>query len=659
MDKNKLKGLFESLRQQPVALLLWHFVVMMLIFTICRLFFFMVNHSYFEDMTVGHFVNLCCAGFQFDRTAIIYTNVVYLLLMVIPFRFRLNETYQKVVRWVFVIFNALAIMMNLGDSAFFAFTNRRTTFSIFSEFKHEDNLVGVMANGVIEYWYVTLFAIFLFWLLYKIYLLGHKPAQEQPAKFYYPVQTVLFALVVWLAVVGARGGFTRDTRPITLSNANQYVDKSSEAAIVLNTPFCIYRTLGSKTYKNPNYFADENDMNKVFSPIHVPQPKGEFKPLNVVVIILESFGKEYSGFFNPDLEGGKYKGFTPFLDSLYQQGLTFRYSYATGRKSIDAMPSVLSSIPMFEEPFILTPYSNNSINSLASCLGSKGYYTAFFHGAPNGSMGFQAYAKLAGFKDYYGMTEYNNKADFDGYWAIWDEPFLQYYANKMNEFKQPFMTSLFTASSHHPFNIPEKYKGKFPLGTNPLHKCIGYSDNALREFFQTASKMPWYKNTLFVITADHTNQVCFDEYRTDEKLYSVPILFYQPGSDLKGVENRLASQSDIMPSVLAYLNYDKPFVAFGSDVLTQADPEKYVVNYNNPLYQILKGDYMLQFDGQRVVSLYNLRKDPMLQNNLEGKEPDVENDMLIHLKAQIQQYLVRMVQNRLTIATDKENADKK
>lgn len=652
----KLKQCYVWLKQQPVFALTVNLLVMMCLFMVCRVFFFLVNHKFFADVSIGHFFDLCLGGIQFDRTAVIYINLLLVLMLVLPLKLRNQAVYQKVCRWVFVVFNAVALFANLCDTGFFPYTNRRTTFSIFSEFKNEDNLGGVLLNGFADNWYIVLFFVFLVWVLWKCYF---RPSEQRSATspwIYYPAQLLVGAAFVGLCVAGARGGFTRDVRPITLSNANQYVNKGTEAAVVLNTPFCMIRTINKKVYKNPHYYATQADLDKVFTPIVVPQPKGEFKPLNVVVLILESFSKEYSKFFNPDLDNGTYTGFTPFLDSLYQQGFTFRNSYATGRKSIDAMPSALASIPMFEEPFILTPYGNNSINSIASELNKKGYYTAFFHGAPNGSMGFDAFAKLAKFKDYYGMTEYGNDSDFDGHWAIWDEEFLQFYAKTMDTFKEPFMTALFTASSHHPFRVPARYEGKLPEGKCPLARCIAYSDNALRKFFQTASKMPWYKNTLFVITADHTSQMMHIEYTTDEKLYSVPILFYQPGNDsLRGLSDELACQVDIMPSVLAYLNYDQPFVAFGHDVLTTRNENEYVVNYNSPLYQILQGDYMLQWDGEKTVALYNVRTDPMLKANLKGTLPDVQGKMETEIMAQIQQYMIRMVDDRLCIETDQAN----
>lgn len=633
---------------EPLAAAVMNFLIVMVVCLFCRLFFFFVNQDLFPGVTASHLAEMVRGGVQFDISAFVYTNALYLVMMILPFKFRHNETYQKVAKWIFMVTNAIAIIATNIDVVYFRFTNRRTTFSIFNEFGNDNNLGSIFATSALEYWYVTLFAAALIFALAKLYRRpGSQPTALIPWR-YYTLHSLLFALTVYACVIGVRGGVGAFVRPITLSNANKYVNKTTESAIVLNTPFCIYRTIGKSTYKNPGYFADEKELERVFTPIHQPQPSGEFKPLNVVVIIMESFGKEYVGYFNHDLDNGTYKGYTPFLDSLLAESLTFDYSYSNGRKSIDAMPSVLSSIPMFKEPYVLTSYSVNEITSIASLLGEKGYYSAFFHGAPNGSMGFQAFAKAAHFNDYFGKDEYNNDDDYDGYWAIWDEEFFQFYARKMGEFKQPFVTSIFSATSHHPFQIPARYEGKFPKGDQPIHQCVGYSDNALRQFFKTMSKYDWYENTLFVFSADHTNQVSHEEYTTDANTYAIPIFFYHPGSSLRGKRAELVQQTDILPSILGYLNYDKPFVAFGNDVITKSDSLKYDINYSNQIYQIFRGDYMLQHDGEQVKSVYNYKSDRMLQNNLKGKVAEQDSLELL-LKANLQQYFVRMINNDLTI----------
>ncbi len=644
----KIIGIWErEIKGQPAWVFLCNFFLVMVIFSVCRIFFFLVNHDYFQDTTFSHFMNLMKGGLKFDLSALLYTNCIYFIMQILPFPFRYNNKYQTVAKWIFLVTNSIVIIMNCMDTVFFRFTNRRTTSTIFSEFGNEGNISKIILESVVDYWYVTLFAIVILFLLYKLYQAPAKKDYFFSGIYYFICHAVIFVLLGYFAIIGIRGGFGSYTRPITLSNANEYVNKNNETAIVLNTPFCIYRTLSRSGYKDPQYFKDLSKMEKVFTPVHCPQPKESFKPLNVVVIIMESFGKEYTGFFNHQLRNGTYKGYTPFLDSLLAESLTFDFSYSNGRKSIDAMPSILSSIPMFIEPYILTPYSTNNIMSIASVLKEKGYYSAFFHGAPNGSMGFQAYARAAGFEDYFGFDEYGNNRDYDGTWAIWDEEFFQFYAKKMGEFKQPFVTSIFTASSHHPFKVPERYNGVFPAGELTIHQTIGYSDNALRLFFKEMSQYDWYSNTLFVLTADHTNQTILPEYITDVNLFSVPILFYQPGSNLKSREQHLAQQIDIMPTILGYLNYDKPYLAFGNDLTSKPDEERYVVNYSNQVYQIFKDSLVLQFDGEKTKAIYNFRSDTFLTCNLAGNRPE-QKEMESLLKANIQQYIERMINNQLT-----------
>jgi len=389
-------------------------------------------------------------------------------------------------------------------------------------------------------------------------------------------------------------------------------------------------------------------MEALFSPVHIPQDTLPFNRKNVVVLIVESFGREYIGALNKDLEQGHYQGYTPCVDSLISQSTTFRYSFCNGRKSIDGMPSILSSIPMFVEPFILTPSSMNDFSGLAGILGQEGYETAFFHGAENGSMGFQAFAQKTGFQHYYGRTEYEEARgtnDFDGTWAIWDEPFLQYYAQQMSQLKQPFMTAVFTASSHHPFVVPEQYKQQFPEEHIEIQKCIRYTDMALGRFFQTASRQPWFRNTIFVLTSDHTNMSDHAEFQTDLGGFCSPIIIYEPSHPVGVMHDKVAQQIDILPTVLSMLHYQKPYFGCGIDVLNTPAEKTWAVNYLNGIYQYVRDGYVLQYDGTQVKGLYRL-DDRLMKNDLKGKVP-LQQQLESELQAIIQQYMERMTQNRL------------
>ena len=464
---------------------------------------------------------------------------------------------------------------------------------------------------------------------------------------HYITDIILIPIIIILFVGGVRGGFKHSTRPITLSNAPEYSVKPQYAAIVLNTPFALIRTSRTEVIKKVNYYSSDEALNKVFTPLHVPDDTASFKPDNVVIFILESFSKEFIGAYNKDL-GSSYKSYTPFLDSLIAKSRAYQYSFANGHKSIEAMPSVLCSIPSLQVPYILSQYSGDKVNSLASLLKDKGYYSAFFHGAANGSMGFLAFSKTTGFDDYFGKTEYNNDKDYDGIWGIWDEPFLQFFANKMNTFRQPFLTTVFTVSSHDPFTLPKEYNNVFKGGPLPQQRTIQYSDYAIRRFFQSASKMPWFKHTLFVFTADHAAfQSQYSKYHSVSGTSSIPIFFYKPEENWSFFKQEMINQIDIMPTVLGYLHYNKPYIAFGRDVFKE-DKTPYAINYLNNNYNYFWNNYLLLYNNDKVGALYNYKQDFMQQHNLLNTLPDTVKAITSRLQAFIQQYNNRIVDNNLT-----------
>ena len=646
---------------------LLNLIIIYIAYGICRVAFVMENWGLFaSDFQWSSVPEMLHGAWMFDTSAILYTNVLYALLMLIPLHYKEMRGWQMTAKWIFIIVNGVCIAANLADCVYFKYTMRRTTNTVFSEFSNEGNIGSIIGVEFLRHWYLVLLFVVMILAMWKCYFGGGSKntlrrtsmPQGKGLLRYYIIQTLCFAIFIPLSICGMRGGATTAVRPITISNANQYVAHPQEAGIVLNTPFSLIRTIGKKVFEIPEYMS-EQEMNALYSPLKNNQSSiisNQSSKKNVVILIVESFGREYIGGYNKWLDGGKYKGYTPFVDSLMQHSQTFLYSYCNGRKSIDGMPSILSGIPMFIEPFFLTPASMNDVSGIAGELKNKGYYSAFFHGADNGSMGFEAFARKTGFTDYFGRTEYNadkrfnGDKDFDGMWAIWDEPFLQFFATKMSEFKQPFVSAVFTASSHHPYKVPEEYKDIYKEEGIVIHKCIRYTDNAIRRFFDKAKTQPWYKNTLFVITSDHTNLSDHAYYQTDLGGFCSPIIFFDPSGDMKpGMRNAIAQQIDIMPTILSYLGYDRPYVAFGCDLLTTTDEDTWAVNYLNGIYQYIKGDWLLQFDGHKAKALYRFRTDLLLKENLLSKEPKIAADMERQVKAIIQSYMTRMVNNQLVV----------
>ena len=621
-------------------------LIVLLLLTSSRLFLYFFNSSLFGNVSVKDFLKIFFYGLRFDVATLVMVNGLFIFLTIIPFPFRKNRTYQQINDVLFYIFNSIAFAFNFIDVIYFRFTLKRTTADFFNYLGTQDNMNVLIPQFIKDFWYIL-----ILWLLFIFLMIVLCRKIKTEVKWlgfgihYYIRQTLLFLVSSFLSIIAIRGGF--QLKPISIINAGNYVE-SQKVPLLINTPFAIIKTFGQKGVNELHYFKDNSSLETIYTPYHIAHfdPNSPFKKYNVVILILESFSKEHFGILNPQMDGGKYKGYTPFLDSLIRESLCFD-GFANGKRSIEAIPAVVASMPsLMDMDYITSAYAGDKINSIANLLKQKGYATSFFHGGTNGTMNFDSYVKSAGFDQYYGRTEYDNDTDFDGKWGIFDEPFLQFFAKKLNNTQQPFLSALFTLSSHHPYTIPEKYKNKFPKGKLTIQQSISYSDYSLRKFFQTASRMPWFDNTLFVITADHTSEANDPYYQTSMGAYEIPIFFYKHNSTLKGFTHTIISQIDIMPSILGYLNFDKNYNAFGINAFDEK-AQHFSVTYLSSNYQLIKDNYLLIFNGKESTALYNIRTDTFLKTNLVDKELVIKNKMEIFLKAIIQQYNNRLVNNGL------------
>lgn len=632
--------------------LLSRLLLVMVVMTLSRFIFYIFNLEYFGDLSLNRLMIIFKGGFVFDLTAILYFNILVIVLSSIPFYFKYKKAYQTVVRWIFIIFNFIAIIMNSMDAVYYRFTLRRTTSTIFHEFGNNDNNFNIILKSLFDFWPVTLATFVLLFLFLWFEKRIPKPKILISSKYKFAITHIVLMLVAaTLTVGGIRGGFANSTRPITLSNASKYIEKSSNRALVLNTPFAMIRTIKNNSLKKVNYFTAE-ELPNYYTSFHkgysLQGDSLKQNNPNIVILILESFGKAHVGYFNKDIEG--FVSHTPFLDSLCQHSYTFMRGYANGRKSIDAIPSIVCGIPSMVEPFVLSNYSGNKINSLATILRPRGYYSSFFHGAPNGSMGFDAFINQARFDAYYGKDEFNDDSHYDGMWGIWDEPFLQFFANKLGAFKQPFLSVLFTVSSHHPYRIPEKYQGVFKEGDVPLDKCIAYTDNALRLFFDNCKKQPWYDNTIFVISADHSSYSKIEKYHTSAGVFAIPLVFYSPGDLIPSVTDTAttAQQIDVMPTLLNLVKNKKDYIAFGKD-LFKKDNDNSAFSFTGGVYQIIDGDFVLQFNGKKTIAVYNIKTDVFQKKNIVGKFPEIQKKLENKIKGFIQDYSNRLINNKTTV----------
>ncbi|WP_396157024.1 LTA synthase family protein [Flavobacterium sp.] len=615
-------------------------------YSIARVLFYFYNSSLIKVDSVMDFLKLCQHGLAFDTTTILYVNGLFILLSIIPLLYNTKKQFQKFLFYLYFGTNLVAYATNFIDFIYYRYTFSRSTRASLDTLENESNKMLLFFDFLIHFWDVFLwfFLLSYFWIFLYKKTKVHQKTELLNLK-YFGFSILSFLLILTLCVGGIRGDFKKSTRPINILDASRYVTNVSQSDIVLNTPFSIIRTWNANTFQKVNLLP-KTQVDSLLVPIKQYSNNPTTNP-NIVIFILESFGREYSGAFNKDAKIPGYEGYTPFVDSLANHSLIFTNAYANGWKSIHGMSSVIAGIPSFQNAFTSSPYPKQKIESLVSVLKSQGYDTSFFHGAPNGSMGFLGFGNILGYDHYYGKTEYNNDADFDGVWGIWDEPFFQYFSKTLSKKEQPFMATLFSISSHEPYKVPDKYEGKFPTGKVNINESIGYTDYSLKQFFAAAKKQSWYKNTIFVMVADHGNTIAYDEYRKEFNKHTVPILFFSPDEKYVGVNRDWAQQIDIYPTLLDMMGYQKSFRSWGRSLINDKQVPPFVIKYGSNLYQFMCGNYICTFDGKKAVGFY-AANDKAMDRNLISKRNAEMDALELRCKAFVQDYMDRIIDRRLT-----------
>ena len=639
----------------------WRILLLYVVLMLCRVVFYLYNSELIGALPREEWWSLLCGSLKFDTVSILYANAVFILLAMVPLHLREKRWWQGMMYWYYVVVNALLlVVVNMGDAIYFRYTQKRfSADEVF--FADNDNSLQLIFTFASENLHIVLAGVALIALLAWGYRRRAKVENIFAGVWYYIAGVVMLALAVGLAIGGVRGGFTKMTRPITISNATLYTPDNARATMILSNPFSILRTISSSGKLHYEKYFDQTTLASIYSPEHRPAEgtsATELTGRNVVLFIMESFSAEHSVLLRPDIYADEeQKGYTPFLDSLMRQSYTFYNMYANGKRSIQALPAVWSSIPSFKSPFVLMPQAMAETRSLPAILKDKGYETMFFCGSDHGSMGFGAYARQTGIENLYSREDYekvHGTDDFDGYWGIWDEKFLDYMGEVLSQQKEPFFSTMFTLTSHHPFVVPEEYEGVYPKGHTPNHQCVGYVDDAFRKFFAKYENEEWFRNTVFVFVADHVSSEKMTEtFRRSPGDYHTFGFMYAPESALVGEHRQVVSQIDIMPTLLGLMGHSEPYFAFGRDIFNEHVDEPFAINYDNNAFQAITSSHLIRFDEKSVTGVYAI-DDVMHENNLQAEvsTSDVEQRM----KAMIQSYYSR-VENKDYIVNDSISGD--
>lgn len=596
------------------AILFKRLLLALALFFSTRIFFAVFNWDYFANVTLLEMTQALGLGIRFDVATTLVVNIPFIILSIIPI---IHPAYEIFKRVIFVLFNFVFLFLNVVDMKFFSFIGKKMTFNIF---KMGSDITDQSIQIVQNYWYMGFILIPYLFLLIKAY------AKKKESIMFIPklsgIKVFSFGLIILvITFIGVRGGV--QMRSLSPKQAYAF-DKYELGNMTLNASYTILRSIGKKEVLKVKYFKTDKEALKVikskraYENSEVNNPKN-----NVVIIIIESFSQEYVE-----------EGLTPNFIDLTKKGLYFDKNFANGRRSLEALPSILAGIPsLLSKPLYQTTYQANQYFALPQILKNNGYSTSFFHGGKKGTMDFDAYCSSIGIDQYFSMEDYPNQKHYDGHWGIYDHYYLNYFLNEIDKLQKPFFTSVFTLSSHQPYSIPKDFASIIPKGKLEIHKSIKYVDMALKELFEKASSKSWFNDTLFIITADHTQKLISSKFNNELGRYRVPLLFYHPELNLNELSKKdITQHADILPSILDFVGIDYPQkLYFGSSVFN-SDPGR-MINFLGGRYYYLAPPYYLTLNNEKVnYSLIDLESHSMSPSD----DSKLQNEYLSELKAYIQ-----------------------
>ena len=652
MRRKTRKEKFQAWLSSPYMLLAYRMLATLLALSISRWMLYLFNIQFFHQLSLRQAAVLYFYGMRFDLPIVFAVNLLNILFYCFPSRIIYNKGLQKVVDFVYVVANAIAILLNFLDIVAFHFFGKHLTIDFIKLQSGSDEVsFGVVRQVFFDHWYLLVIFI-LFALIIRVVAKSTQLEEPEKGKDELPHwqlhQSISLAVMLVLTLIASRSII--HAKPITKETTMHYTDPQN-APILFNTPFCLLASHESELKEWTGQYESD------YSPIHKNLTANRFIendslkidtiPSNVVVIILKNVGQEMLGYYSHD----RRSQLTPFLDSLLSESLTFN-GMSNSRRSLEVLPSILASIPpMMENDFVRSPYADNDFDAFCQHLQRRGYNTIFMHGGKNGVQGFDDFARRAGFSKYFGRIEYGDDSDYDGQWGIYDGPFLKYSAQTLSRVEQPFATVIYTLSSRYPYKVPKDFElPKESYFWTGFEKTVYYVDCALKDFFTTASQMPWYDHTLFVITSDYSNSEHFQpEYSNVWGMYSIPVAFYYPGKIKAQRCDELAQQIDLGPSILSALEVNDTLFAFGRNLFDTLSEQAFA-SYYNLTYQYCDGTYLVQSDGDTPFGIFKPINDSLLNDNLVDRLqcPDIYDKLYRFLQV----YNNRMISNELKPTID-------
>ena len=594
------------------------FVFWLIYFFVNRLFFIANYLEEFLELSSTELLCIVKKSVRLDISFIAYLSVIITLLlffnsMILSKRF--NTFISGLVYWVNAFFIVISALIIGGEISLYAEWGTKLNFTALSHFANPSEVFSTATYGNYFTMLIAIFIAVVFVKLYTAFVHQFFISTRYNYKQFI-VKIIKLPIVLGVLLLLIRGGWKEI--PINLSDA-YFSNNIILNDVTVNPNWNLIQNVlknksnfkGNPYKKHPQERVDEfiesikKESDSTTCVLNTKQP-------NIVFILLESWSAD-----NIESLGGL-KGITPNFKALEKEGLSFVNFYSNGWTSDQGMSSIFSSFPVLPHAEIINQTDKaRKLPSLNKSLSN--YHSSYFFGGQLTYGNIKGYLLSQGFDVVKDESYYKHLPS--GALGVHDEYMFTQFKDELKNLQEPFMSTLFTISSHSPFDFPAEHKLSFNSNEDKYVNSVAYTDKCLGDFMESVKDENWYTNTLFVIVADHSHNSPIKRRFAQKERFKIPMLWYGEVLDknYKGAKwNKFASHIDITPTILKQMNVNVDNNYLGGDIFGN--------NSGFIFYSFGSGYGMIKEDGNAAFSItYN----KFLESNFNDSSIVSEAEMFL------------------------------
>lgn len=554
-----------------------YFIFWILYFQVARAVFLLYHLSLTTSLSSGTIANCFLYGLRMDASFAAYICILPFLLYLARTLFP-NFRAFKLIRIYTIVLIVVISFLTVADLELYSSWGFRMDATPLLYFKNPREMAATVSSSPV------LILLLIWFLLCFISIYGlkyfhlHLIRRNADRKFV----TILFSvLLVGVLFIPIRGGVQK----IALNISDAYFsDQMFANHATINLPWNImFSLLNRNSVKNPfDYFSNTQEADRLVASLYdtgsprVRRVVDTTRP-NLIFIILESFTAKWVGAL------GGVPGVTPNLDSIASDGLLFTNIYAAGDRSEKGQVAVLSGYPnQAVNSIIKMPTKTRSLPSLAKTLKSFGYTSSYTYGGELEFANIKSYLINAGYPLDRLLSKYSFPiSERTTSWGVHDQYVFERFLADLNKDSAPFFSTIFSLSSHEPFDVPLKHFKGVHTETDLFKNSVFYTDSVLGDFMRKLRKEPIWKNSLVVIVADHGQPMPGNDLNDAPSKFHIPLVFSGGALTAKGRVAIYGSQTDIIPTVLGQMDIPSEEFKWGKNLLDSSAKSFAFYNFNN------------------------------------------------------------------------------